>query len=34
MGVESQAMILAAHDDGKISALVPDVDVAPGSEIS
>lgn len=34
MGVESQAMILAAHDDGKISALVPDIDVAPGSEIS
>ena len=34
MGVESQAMILAAHDEGIISALVPDIDVKPGSEIS
>ena len=34
MGVESQAMILAAEDDGKLSLLHPDKDVKEGSEIS
>ena len=34
MGVESQAMILAAEDDGKLSILHPDKDVKEGSEIS
>ena len=34
MGVESQAMILAAEDDGKLSILHADKDVKEGSEIS
>ena len=34
MGIESQAMILAAEDDGKLSLLHPDKDVMEGSEIS
>ncbi len=34
MGVESQAMILAAEDEGKLSILHPDKDVMEGSEIS
>ena len=34
MGVESQAMILVAEDDGKLSLLHPDKDVKEGSEIS
>ncbi len=34
MGVESQAMILAAEEDGKLSILHPDKDVKEGSEIS
>ena len=34
MGIESQAMILAAEDEGKLSILYPDRDVKEGSEIS
>ena len=34
MGIESQGMILAAEDDGKLSILLPEKDVASGSEIS
>ncbi|MBT5420922.1 MAG: methionine--tRNA ligase [Candidatus Cloacimonetes bacterium] len=34
MGIESQAMILAAEEDGKLSILHPDKDVKEGSEIS
>ncbi len=34
MGVESQAMILAAEENGKLSILHPDKDVKEGSEIS
>ncbi|MDD4353657.1 MAG: methionine--tRNA ligase [Candidatus Nanoarchaeia archaeon] len=34
MGVESQGMILAAEDKGKISLILPDRDVAEGSELS
>ena len=34
MGVESEAMILAAHDEGKLSVLIPEKDVIEGSEIS
>ena len=34
MGVESQAMILAAHDEGKLSILIPEKEVKEGSEIS
>ena len=34
MGVESQAMILAAEDDGNFSVLVPHKNVKEGSEIS
>lgn len=34
MGVESQAMILAAEDNGKLSILHPDKDVKEGSEVS
>jgi methionyl-tRNA synthetase len=33
MGVESQAMILSAEDDGKFAVLVPDKEVKSGSEI-
>ncbi|MDO9576881.1 MAG: methionine--tRNA ligase [Candidatus Cloacimonadales bacterium] len=34
MGVESQAMILAAHDEGKLTILVPEKEVNEGSEVS
>lgn len=34
MGVESQAMILAAHDEGKLTILMPEKDVKEGSEVS
>ncbi len=34
MGVESQAMILAAHDEGKLTIIVPEKDVKEGSEVS
>ena len=34
MGVESQAMILAAHDEGKLTILIPEKDVTQGSEVS
>jgi methionyl-tRNA synthetase len=34
MGVESQAMVLAAEDDGNFSVLVPHKNVKEGSEIS
>jgi methionyl-tRNA synthetase len=34
MGVESQAMILAAEDDGNFSVLIPHKNVKEGSEIS
>ena len=34
MGVESQAMILAAEDNGELSILHPDKEVKEGSEIS
>jgi methionyl-tRNA synthetase len=34
MGVESQSMILAAHDEGKLTILVPEKDVKSGSEVS
>lgn len=34
MGVESQAMILAAEDNGKLTILQPEKDVNPGSEVS
>lgn len=34
MGVESQAMILAAHEEGKLTIIVPEKDVKEGSEIS
>jgi len=34
MGVESQAMILAAEDNGELTILHPDKDISPGSEIS
>ena len=34
MGVESQAMILAAHDEGKLTILVPEKEVKQGSEVS
>lgn len=34
MGVESQAMILAAHDGEEMSVMVPDRPVKPGSEIN
>jgi len=34
MGIESQAMILAAEDSGKLSVLYSDKDVLQGSEIS
>ena len=34
MGVESQAMILAAEDDGNFSVLIPHKNVTEGSEIS
>jgi len=34
MGVESQAMILATHDDGKLTIIIPEKDVKEGSEIS
>ncbi len=34
MGVESQAMLLAAHsDDGKLALLVPDASMPPGSPV-
>ena len=33
MGVESQAMILSADDEGKYAVLVPDKEVKEGSEI-
>lgn len=32
-GIESQCMILAAQDEGSISILMPDREVAPGSRI-
>jgi methionyl-tRNA synthetase len=32
-GVESQGMLLAAQDGEKVSILVPDQDVAPGSQV-
>ncbi|MCF7793742.1 MAG: methionine--tRNA ligase [Candidatus Cloacimonetes bacterium] len=34
MGVESQAMILAAHDEEKLTILVPEKNVKEGSEVS
>jgi methionyl-tRNA synthetase len=34
MGVESQAMILAAHDEGKLTILIPEKEVKSGSEVS
>jgi len=34
MGVESQAMILAAHEEEKLTIIVPEKDVSEGSEIS
>ncbi|MCD4796044.1 MAG: methionine--tRNA ligase [Candidatus Cloacimonetes bacterium] len=34
MGVESQAMILAAEDEGELVILVPEKDIKEGSEIS
>jgi methionyl-tRNA synthetase len=34
MGVESQAMILSAEDNGKFSVLIPHKNVKEGSEIS
>jgi methionyl-tRNA synthetase len=34
MGIESQAMILAAHDEGKLTVLVPEKEVKEGSEVS
>ena len=33
MGLESQGMLLAASDDGKIALLVPDKDMTPGANI-
>lgn len=34
MGIESQAMILAAHNGNKLSILIPDKQIESGSEIS
>ena len=34
MGVESQGMILAAEDEGKVYLLVPDKESKPGSIIT
>ncbi|RLC53124.1 MAG: methionine--tRNA ligase subunit beta, partial [Candidatus Cloacimonadota bacterium] len=34
MGIESQAMILAAEDEDKLTILVPEKDVKSGSEVS
>ncbi|MDD3434367.1 MAG: methionine--tRNA ligase subunit beta [Candidatus Pacebacteria bacterium] len=33
MGLESQGMLLAASEDGKIALLVPDKDMTPGANI-
>ncbi|MBP8617688.1 MAG: methionine--tRNA ligase subunit beta [Candidatus Pacebacteria bacterium] len=33
MGLESQGMLLAAGEDGKIALLVPDKDMTPGANI-
>ena len=34
LGVESQAMILAAHDNEELTILVPEKDAKEGSEVS
>jgi len=34
MGMESQGMVLAAHDDQVFSVLTPDKDIPPGTVIS
>lgn len=33
MGLESQGMLLAASEEGKIALIVPDKDITPGADI-